>query len=294
MSMNHVIKFLNRDIPRKLRMGKFPYSSILYILLSSAFFMLLYMPFSPTTWFSIRTPRLAVLTAVFIFIAVGILVVSNMLFISFCRRRKCRRWNYILWCLAEIVAISLAYICLTSVFSLGYYQSAASLWGKTFFCVTLILTVPYSVIYLSFDRREKAYRDERMAKNEIEDKVQEPTVKPLKDRMINFTDDSGDLKFSVDIDSVLYIKSDGNYVNIFYEKGDEVVSYSMKMPIGTLEVKLAGTPLVRCQRSYIVNMRRVRMMQNDSKATYIIVDNDSVPVLPMSPNYAAAVSKAIY
>ena len=83
-------------------------------------------------------------------------------------------------------------------------------------------------------------------------------------------------------------------MNIFYEKGDAVVSHTLKMSIGTLEEKLAGTPLVRCQRSYIVNTRRVKMMQNDSKATYIIVDNDRVPVLPLSPNYATAVLNALY
>lgn len=292
--MSRAFRFINRDIPRKLRMGKFPYSSILYILLSSAFFMLLYMPFSPTTWFSVRTPRSAVLTAAFIVIAVGILVLSNALFIAFCRTRKCRRWNYILWCAAEIVTISLAYICLTCVFSLGHYHSAASLWGKTFCCVTLILTLPYSIIYASSDRLERKYRKKAMQESETVSEVREYAVKPLKDRMVNFVDDSGELKFSIDVDSVLYIKSDGNYVNIFYEKGDAVVSYTMKVPISALETKLAGTPLVRCQRSYMVNTRRIRMMQNDSKATCIIVDNDRVPVLPMSQNYAAAVLRALY
>ena len=292
--MNSICKFMRRDIPKKLRMGKFPYSSILYILLSSTFFMLLYMPFSPTTWFSVRTPRLAILTAAFIFISVGILVVSNALFISFCRKKRGRIWNYILWCTAEIVAISLAYICHTRIFSLGYYHSSTSLWVKTFCCVTLILMIPYSIIYVSCDRRERKRREEAQRDNSTGDLVREHVDKPLKDRMVSITDDSGELKFSVDMDSVLYIKSDCNYVSIFYEKGDAVVSYTMKMPIGTLEEKLAGTPLVRCQRSYIVNTRRVRMMQNDSKATYIIVDNDHVPVLPLSPNYAASVSRALY
>ena len=294
MLMNRIFNFMNRDIPRRLRMGKFPYSSILYILLSSTFFMLLYMPFSPTTWFSVRTPQLAILTIAFVFIAVGILVLSNALFISFCRTRKCKKWNYILWCIAEIVAISIAYICFTLIFSLGNYHSSASLWVKTFCCVTLILSIPYSIIYAYFESLERKRRTEMQQNNDSRDEFHEPAVKHLKDRMVSIMDDSGELKFSVDLDSVLYIKSDGNYVNIFYEKGDAVVSHTLKMSIGTLEEKLAGTPLVRCQRSYIVNTRRVKMMQNDSKATYIIVDNDRVPVLPLSPNYATAVLKALY
>ena len=282
---------MNGKIPRGLRMGKFPYSSILYILLFSAFFMLLYMPFSPTTWFSVRTPGLALLTGVFVVLAVGALTISNALFIDFCRTRIVRNRHYLLWCAAEIVVISAIYITLTAIFSLGHYKSATSLILKTFFCVLIILMIPYSVIYAYFQRHESE-TDRSETAEDIEKASSEP-VRSLKDRMIKFHDDSGVLKFSADIDSILYIKSDGNYVNIFYEKGDEVVSYALKSPIGALEARLAGTPLVRCQRSYIVNARRVRMMQNDNRALCIIVDNDKVPVIPMSPNYASAVSAAL-
>lgn len=286
--MGSFVSFINGKIPRGLRMGKFPYSSILYILLFSVFFMLLYMPFSPTTWFSVRTPRLALMTGIFVALAVGTLVISNALFISFCRTRIVRNWHYLLWCMAEIVVISAVYIILTAIFSLGYYKSVTSLIFKTFLCVLIILMVPYSVIYAYFSRRESGSDDEK----DNGKPAVEPT-KSMKDRMIKFQDDSGVLKFSADIDSVLYIKSDGNYVNIFYEQGDEVVSYALKSPIGALETRLAGTPLVRCQRSYIVNARRVRMMQNDNRALCIVVDNDKVPVIPMSPNYASAVSAAL-
>lgn len=276
---------MDRAIPRGLRLGKFPYSSILYMALSSVFFMLLYMPFSPTTWFSVKTPRLTLLTAAFVAAAVLVLVVSNAIFIEVCRTKTIRTWQYFLWSVAEIVVISAVYIAETAVFSLGYYRSAASLVTKTFFCVTVILIVPYIVIYAHFFRKERRETQDTAGDEPLGD-----TVKPLKDRMINFRDDAGVLKLSADVDSILYIKSEGNYVDIFYEKGDEVVPYMMKASISSLEKSLAGTPLVRCQRSYIVNTKRIRMMQNDNRAIYIIVDNDKVPVIPMSPAYVSAVS----
>ena len=111
--------------------------------------------------------------------------------------------------------------------------------------------------------------------------------------MINFVDDGGVLRFSIDVDSILYIKSEGNYVNLYYEKGETIESYMMRIPIGSLETRLAGSPIVRCQRSYLVNTRRIRMMQNDGKSTYIIVDNNRVPVIPMSQTYSSAISDAL-
>ena len=286
---------MNRDIPRKLRNGKFPYSSILYILLSSTVFMLLYIPFSPSAWFSVRTPSLAFFTALFVVAEVCVLSASSSLFAAFCRKRKSvKLWNYILWCTAEILVISSVYVCITRFFSLGHYASGLSLWLRTLLCVTLILTIPYSVIYLHFARRDRRRRSASVGRyGENEDERCERPVESVKERMIKFTDDDGELRFSADVDSVLYVKADGNYVKIFYEKDDELASYTLKSPIGTLETRLSGTPLVRCQRSYIVNTRRVRMMQNDSRALCIIVDNDKVPVIPMSQSYAAAVSDAL-
>ncbi len=288
------LKHIDRDIPRKLRNGKFPYSSILYILLSSVIFMLLYTPFSTSAWFSVRTPALAFFTILFIAAEVCILSASSSLFAVFCRKRKSVKLrNYCLWCIAEVLVISVTYIFLTRFFSLGDYSSDLSLWGKTFLCVTLILSIPYSVIYLRSARREKMRKSASVGRYGENSADNHRPAESVKERMIKFTDDDGELRFSVDADSVLYVKAEGNYVNICYEKGDELASYTLKSPIGTLETRLAGTPLVRCQRSYIVNTRRVRMMQNDSRAMCIIVDNDKVPVIPMSQNYAAAVSDAL-
>ncbi len=293
-------RHLNRDIPRKLRSGKFPYSSILYILLSWAFFMLLYIPFSSSAWFSVSTPASAFFTIVFVVAAVGILSASNSLFAVFCRKRKSvKLWNYSLWCISEILVISAAYVAITRFFSLGHYVSELSLWAKTLLFVTLILSIPYSIIYWRSADREKMRRTASVGRYGENESGAEPVRDPetpaesVKERMINFTDEDGELRFSADVDSILYVKADGNYVNIFYEKGDEVASYTLKSPIGALEARLSGTPLVRCQRSYIVNVRRVRMMQNDSRALCLIVDNDRVPVIPMSLSYAAAVSEAL-
>lgn len=285
---------MNREIPRKLKNGKFPYSSILYILLSSVIFMLLYTPFSPSAWFSVRTPSLAFYTILFIVAEACILSASSSLFAAFCRRRKSvKLWNYILWCASEILVISVTYIFLTDFFSLGRHASELSLLVRTLLCVTAILSIPCSVIYLRAARREKMRRSASVGRYGENAAVLRRPAESVKERMIKFTDDDGELRFSVDVDSVLYVKADGNYVNICYEKGDELASYTLKSPIGTLETRLSGTPLVRCQRSYIVNTRRVRMMQNDSRAMCIIVDNDKVPVIPMSQNYAAAVSDAL-
>lgn len=291
--MEKVSTLLKRHIPRRLRSGDFPYMSVLYTLVFSIIFMFLYRPFSSSAWFSLTDARIAGLTVLFFAGCVVLLCISKALFIRFCSHRAARLWQFILWSIAEFIAIAVLYVAFTELFSLGDYPTAGSLLLKTVFCVMLILLIPYSVIFAVTDNLQTR---ETPADEKDEAKEQTPPQNPvnsLKDRMINFTDDSGVLRFSVDVDSILYIKSEGNYVNLYYEKGEGVASYMMRIPIGSLETRLAGTPLYRCQRSYIVNTRRIRMMQNDGKATYIILDNDNVPIIPMSHSYTGTISRVL-
>lgn len=286
--MEKIERLMKRHLPRGLRTGDFPYLSVLYTLAFSIAFMFLYRPFSSSAWFSLSSARLAWLTVLFFAACVVLLSISKALFIRFCRRRASKLWHFLLWSLAEFIAIAVLYVGFTAFFDLGNYSSPGVLLLKTVFCVMLILLIPYSAIFAALDRGRSA--DSASGRGP---EIPRTGTDSLKDRMINFTDDAGVLRFSVDVDSILYIKSEGNYVSIFYEKGESVSSYMIRTPIGSLETRLAGTPLLRCQRSYIVNIRRIRMMQNDGKATYIIVDNDKVPVIPMSQTYAPAVSRAL-
>ncbi len=287
----HIVKKLRRGIPRKLRTGDFPYTSVFYTLAFSAVFMLLYQPFSSSAWFSLATLKLAGLTILFFLLSVIVLLVSKSMFIGFCRTRAVKLWQFILWSLAEFLAIALLYVVFTLFFSLGNYGSAKVLIIKAIPCVALILLIPYSVIFLLADRYQSI--SEKSQDSDAETSARNNVCRTLKDRMINFVDDFGVLRFSIDVDSILYIKSEGNYVNLYYEKGGNLESYMMRIPIGSLETRLSASPIVRCQRSYMVNTHRIRMMQNDGKATYIIVDNDKVPVIPMSHTYASAVSDAL-
>lgn len=287
-----IVEKLRRGIPRKLRTGDFPYSSVLYTLAFSAVFMLFYQPFSSSAWFSLTTLRMAGLTVLFFTLSVIMLLISKAIFIRFCRTRAARLWQFILWSLAEFLAIALLYVVFTLAFSLGNYNSISALIFKAISCVALILLIPYSATFILTDyyqslaERRSLDRDSGTTTGSKDDRTQ-------KDRMINFVDDGGVLRFSIDVDSILYIKSEGNYVNLYYEKGETIESYMMRIPIGSLETRLAGSPIVRCQRSYLVNTRRIRMMQNDGKSTYIIVDNNRGPVIPMSQTYSSAISDAL-
>lgn len=284
---------MNKSVPRNLRLGKFSYTSVWYTLFFAAIFLIIYNPFSSSVWFSLYDFDIALKTTLFFVLAFIMMMLSKSIWLHFCSKHRAKNWIYILWTVGECSAIALLYLSFTSVLSLGSYVSIASMVLRTLFCVVAILAIPHSLLY-AVSSYIQVRDDMDMLKMENEaPPVQDDELRDMSQRMMNFIDDSGVLRFSVDLDSILYIKSEGNYVNLFYEKGESLSSYMMRMTISSLETKISGTPLVRCQRSYIVNAKRIRMMQNDGRGAYVILDSDACPVIPLSQNYASSLADVV-
>ena len=290
--MSKFRKAMNKSVPRNLRLGNFSYTSVWYTLFFAAIFLIIYEPFSPSVWFSLCDFESAIKTSLFFILALIIMMISKAIWLHFCSRHRAKNWIYVTWTVGECAAIALLYLSFTSICSLGSYASIASMVVRTIFCVVSILAIPHSLIY-AVSSYIQVKDDMDMLKMETAVPVDEKEVEDMSQRMINFIDDSGVLRFSVDLDSILYIKSEGNYVNLFYEKGESLSSYMMRMTISSLETKISGTPLVRCQRSYIVNAKRIRMMQNDGRGAYVILDSDACPVIPLSQNYASSLADVV-
>ena len=284
---------MNKSVPRNLRLGKFSYTSVWYTLFFAAIFLIIYNPFSSSVWFSLYDFDIALKTTLFFVLAFIMMMLSKFIWLHFCSKHRTKNWIYILWTVGECSAIALLYLSFTSVLSLGSYVSIASMVLRTLFCVVAILAIPHSLLY-AVSSYIQVRDDMDMLKMENEaPPVRDDELRDMSQRMMNFIDDSGVLRFSVDLDSILYIKSEGNYVNLFYEKGESLSSYMMRMTISSLETKISGTPLVRCQRSYIVNAKRIRMMQNDGRGAYVILDSDACPVIPLSQNYASSLADVV-
>jgi DNA-binding LytR/AlgR family response regulator len=109
--------------------------------------------------------------------------------------------------------------------------------------------------------------------------------------MIPFYDDKGVLKFSVKTDHLLYLESDENYVNIFYLNKNRLSKYMIRETLKKIEDHLAGTEVIRCHRSYMVNFKKVKVMRKDKEGLKLELDDASVRDLPVSRTYLDNVMK---
>lgn len=270
-------------------------------------FLAVYIPLSNTTtsWFSLEDPDKFMYTAFFIIFSTIFLIFSRvMMFYMSKRLIRFTLPKYIFWMLGEIALIGLfhAYISLGIIHVEDYVgdYSKALIIGKSILITFIALGFPFIVTDLSFALLD-AQRVLRIAKGVIQSNendaaktqknaTSEPMVTDTPD-IVNFHDYTGALKFTVKLENIYYIKAEGNYVNVFYNNKGGISSFVLRNKIQTIEDALAGTPLMRCHRTYIVNTNNIKLIRTEDEGYYIDFNQTGLESVPVSNTYREKIVK---
>lgn len=270
-------------------------------------FLAVYIPLSNTTtsWFSLEDPDKFMYTAFFIIFSTIFLIFSRvMMFYMSKRLIRFTLPKYIFWMLGEIALIGLfhAYISLGIIHVEDYVgdYSKALIIGKSILITFIALGFPFIVTDLSFALLD-AQRVLRIAKGVIQSNendaaktqkstTSEPMVTDTPD-IVNFHDYTGALKFTVKLENIYYIKAEGNYVNVFYNNKGGISSFVLRNKIQTIEDNLAGTPLMRCHRTYIVNTNNIKLIRTEDEGYYIDFNQTGLESVPVSNTYREKIVK---
>ena len=82
-----------------------------------------------------------------------------------------------------------------------------------------------------------------------------------------------------------YMESQDNYVKIFYSNHGRLLSYMLRCRTKAIEENLAETSVVRCHRSYMVNVMKINNIRKKGKARYVVLDNSEIKPIPVSKSY---------
>ena len=271
----------NRELPKFLLNRKYLLGSVIFILTFSALFLAIYTPFSSTSWISLRDAQSFGMTASFYIVALAILLVSKLIMHSVQSKIDFTPLKYILWIMAEMVIISLFYTHFTYVFITPLEESIFNIMFKAFGCIILIIAIPYTIMTLYAAYKAKT-EELQMLQYELSLVSGESVVYPS---LINLYDYNGALKFTINSDSLYYMESQDNYVKIFYENNGKILSYMLRSRTKTIEENLSDTSIVRCHRSYMVNVMKINHIKKGGKARYIVLSSDEIKPIPVSKSY---------
>ena len=271
----------NREIPKFLLDKRYLLGSVLFVLTFSFMFMAIYSPFSMTAWFSITDTDKIGTTVSFYMVALSIMIISKLLMSQVQSKVNFTPYKYILWVLAEIIIISIFYTHFTFVFVPSINESPVNLLLKAFGCILLIIAIPYTILTLY-----AAYKSKTEELEMLQYKLAlngEPSV--MYPSLVNLYDYNGTLKLTINSESLYYMESQDNYVKIFYENQGKLLSYMLRSRTKTIEENLAETSMVRCHRSYMVNVMKINHITKGGKARYIVLSNNDIKPIPVSNSY---------
>lgn len=269
-----------REIPEFVFKLDFMLGSVAFIVVFSVLFMIIYAPFSLTAWFDIFDERQLSITVSFYISAIAVMVLSKIAMMWVNSKLPISIPAFLSWLVGEIIVISLLYTTFTEFLALDAPHSAAAVAFRAFCCVTAILAIPYVISFLYAAYKAKTEENELMRL-----RTHMPPGGAEIPRLINLYDHNGTVKMTLDIDSLYYMESMDNYVKVCYENEDALHSYMLRCRTSTLEKSLAGTPIRRCHRSYIINTTKIKMLRPDKSNSVAILKHPNVKPIPVSRRY---------
>ncbi|MCP4976640.1 MAG: LytTR family transcriptional regulator [Maribacter sp.] len=252
-----------------------------FIGLYSAFFISVYTPFNINTWGQNSYMK---------YVLLGIAVIS---FSQFVLRpvfgfKTFNNSTLILWGIFELIVMA-------TVLHLAYAPSTASnTFEANFFdyldtirIVILVATIPYVlvVLYLVFKEKLSTLKD-------LKDNSQ-GTIINKGDKLLTLTGENNKVILAIKYHQLLYVKSAGNYLELYYLKGENLAKELVRERLKELEKKIINTNVVKVHRSYLVNVRHISSLKKTKKSYEIIVQHIPDVIIPVSSGFKASFEEAL-
>ena len=252
----------------------------------SLVFLLTYHPFSQTVWIGLN-PDVLLPTLLFYLSSIGILLVSKFSLMYYQLAHTVSVRKYLFWVLGEFIAIAVVYLLFTRHWFHTDIPITLRLVAYTSLCVGLILAIPYIIFTLLAANKAKSEDIEAL---ELKLKEETPTQTSS---VIHFYDYTGALKISIPSERIYYIGSQDNYVEIRYELDGKLLNYLMRCRTTRLEKQLEGTSLIRCHRSFIVNIDNVTQLRRENAHVFLELSHPEARKIPVSKSYYEAIQERL-
>jgi len=272
---------MNTKIPAYL----YEKSNVVRLILLTATFALLFInifqPFGSRGWYPhISDFKYFFFSSLIILTGMLVVVISRLIMLSYTKKNDLYLWQYLLWILVEIVAMSLFYTLFSKYIPKeGLNRDILEIFRQSTINTSLVLLLPYAILWLYFSWRDKNNLLEKLAKAE-------PNVEVAKKNLVAFSDEKGELKISIMLENLLYVDSADNYATIHYLNKSKLSHYLIRNSLKWMEENLTkDSPLVRCHRSYIVNLDKVKVLRKTKEGIFLELDTDNTPDIPVSKTY---------
>ena len=233
-------------------------------------------------------------------VALGVIAVSRIMMYKWVLRgNELTYLIYALWITGEVIVMTVIFS--VASFYLVPPDKIGSDFGMLFVRVLLYtgftLLLPYLIFHFYFAWDNKTKIVQQLEQEKQESMMAEPlsilsSVPERQNLLIRFNDERGKLRLSIMLDNLYVIESADNYVIIHYEHLGKMQKFMLRATMKSIE-DLYPNILVRCHRSYIVNVNKIKLIRKENEGLYLGLDIEKMPSIPLSKTYSSNVFKAM-
>lgn len=261
---------------------------IVFTAFFALFFINVFQPFGSRNWYpDITDFKYFFFSSLIILTGMLVVVISRVIMHYYSRRNPVTTLQYAGWIVAEIVSMSLFFAVFSKYVPEGSEnRDFMEILKKAIVNTSLVLLLPYGISLLYFSWKEKTRLLEEQSEN-----LTSPET-PRK-RRLAFADEKGEIKITLELDNLVYIESADNYATIHYINKERLSRFPIRNSLKWFEQNLIeDTPLVRCHRSFIINLDRVKVLKKTKDGITMEVDVPQVADIPVSKTYYDSVMHA--
>ena len=280
---------LTQPLPHFLYRRSGQTTFIVFVAIFSLIFINAYKPFNSFEW--IPYIRYRGSNAAYLLISTGlvaagllILVLSRIIMTIYTRRREMVYGVFMLWVGVETIVMASVYT-LYAILSNDVTSDFLQLWKNTIVNTVLVLFIPYVIFIIYVSWREKDRQLRQMAER------LENSDSPAASGLIPLYNDKGELQLSLKMENLILLESADNYVCVWYMNNDTVKKIMIRNTMKCMARDLDGSSIVRCHRSYMVNLDHVKVMRRQNTGITIELGIAGIPDIPISKTYCDSVTR---
>lgn len=225
-----------------------------------------------------REARVQLIALMMVLGGMVIAAASRIIMGLYVKRNTMTYIGYIIWIFGELLAMVTTLTLATLLTDTT--KTITELFKNSFVKTFLIVFIPYALCYIYFIWQENL-RELRSLRKQIE---RDETV--LQKAYIQILDEKGEMRLSIRREHLVLIESADNYVCVHYLNGDKTKKTMVRNTLSRVAEHLKGTGIVRCHRSYMINLEHAKIMHRDKEGVFIELGMEGMPDVPISRTYA--------
>lgn len=259
--------------------------NVIFCLGAPVFVMLFAVIYNPT--FGLSPEKYAVVSdntgfclPIICAIELVVLLISRAILCFAIIRHRISEMEFLVWQAVEFIIVCLFVDLFLSLYlHIDYFELLPRILLVSFG----INIIPYAFYWVFMERMD---RDARIAEAySMMSNMRRPGEH--NEGMIRFADEKGNTKLMVGAERVITIESAGNYITILYDDDGKLMRYSLRNTLKGIEQVCNANGLVRCHRSFFVNLNKVKIIRRTPEGVVAEIDHQGVNNVPVSKTYAS-------